>query len=423
MPIRSSLQLLAEKLAFRSRTVSVSFRLVIFLLATVAAIPVAQAQTFNVIYTFGTYGAHPQTGLTMDAAGNLYGTTSKITGNAGSVFRLSKRNSSWVFSQLYSFQGNSDGAAPDTRPVFGPNGLLIGATAEGGGPGCEGYGCGTVYTLTPPPHFAANVLNNWSENIRYRFTGGANGSAPFGDLIFDQAGNIYGVDGTGTTGWGAVYRMTPNNNHNWDLTVLYNFTGGSDGGGAYGIVFDNAGRLYGPTAAGGANGDGTIFRLTPSQGGWTEEALYNFQGASDGRTPAAGLIFDAAGNLYGTTLYGGSGGGGIVFELSPSGDTWTLTTLYSFTGPGGSSGILAMDAAGNLYGTTFSDGLYQQGNVFKLSPSNGGWIYTSLHDFTAGSDGANPAAGVVLDSAGNIYGTAENSDGQFGPGLVFEITP
>ena len=397
---------------------------IVTVLAVVLAIAAAaHAQSFSVIYNFGTYGSHPRTGLTTDARGNLYGTTNAGTGTAGSVFELSPRGSGWIYTPLYNFRRGPDGVAPLTRPVFGPGGLLFGTTAEGGGEGCLSHGCGTIYTLRPGPHAPADVLRGWEENVIYHFAGGADGAGPFGDLIFDGSGILDGVDNVGVTGWGAVYSLTPHNG-GWSLAVLYNFTGGSDGGGiSDGVIFDGVGRLYGATFLGGAYNYGTVFRLTPSGSGWNLETLYSFQGANDGNGPAAGLTFDAAGNLYGSTLYGGSGGGGTVFKLSPSGASWTLTTLYSFTGAAGSFAKLVLDAAGNLYGTTFADGLYQQGNIFKLTPLNGGWNYTSLHDFTGGDDGALPGGGVVFDSAGNMYGTTENGGHQFGNGVVWEIAP
>lgn len=393
------------------------------LLLIITPTPAVHAQSFNVLYDFGMYGAHPQTGLTIDARGSLYGTTSRITGNAGTVFKLSYRGSGWVLSPLRNFQGGTDGAAPLARPVFGPGGLLYGSTAEGGGSGCQGYGCGTLYSLRPSARAPEDILQGWDENILFRFTGGDTGSAPSGDLLFDQSGTMYGTDDVGVAGWGAVYSLTPQNGM-WKQTVLYNFTGGSDGGGIFGgVIRDSIGRLYGAAFTGGGYGNGTVFRLTPSGSGWSLESLYNFQGGADGKNPAAGLTSDASGNLYGTTLYGGSDGGGTVFMLSPSGGSWNLTVLYSFTGPAGSEGSLSFDVAGNLYGTTFADGVYAQGNVFKLSPANGGWTYTSLHDFTGGDDGAMPDGGVVFDSAGNIYGTTENGGHQFGNGVVWEITP
>ena len=173
------------------------------------------------------------------------------------------------------------------------------------------------------------------------------------------------------------------------------------------MTLDAQGNLYGTTwLGGGPKSAGTVYRLTPSGSGWTFETLYVFQDSSDGALPVGGLVLDRAGNLYGTTEQGGSGGGGTVFELSPSGGGWNFTVLHSFTGTYGPLATLAMDAAGNLYGTTFSWSLLREGSVFKLTRNNGSWSFTDLYDFTGGGDGANPVGGVALDQSGNLYGTA-----------------
>ena len=193
------------------------------------------------------------------------------------------------------------------------------------------------------------------------------------------------------------------------------------------VIFDPEGNLYGTTPRGGppggpVGGYGVVYQLTPSGSGWTQNILYLFQNGSDGAYAEGGVIRDQAGNLYGTTLEGGAGGGGTVWELSPSGGGWTLTTLYSFTGTIGSFASLTMDAAGSLYGTTKQDGALGYGNVFRLTNSGGNWTYTSLHDFTGGSDGGQPYGQVTLDTDGNIYGTAATG-GASGNGVVFEIAP
>ena len=217
--------------------------------------------------------------------------------------------------------------------------------------------------------------------------------------------------------------MLTTSDGSWNETVLYDFTGESDGGGLEGgVIFDNAGSLYGVAASGGAYSAGTVYRLTPSNGGWTEETLHTFQNASDGSFPDGSLLFDAAGNLYGTTLYGGLGGGGTVFELTPSNGNWTHTVLYGFTGTGGSFGTVTMDPSGNLYGTTFADGKYGYGMVFKVTPSSGSWTLTDLHDFTGGADGQYPDCAVTLDAHGNLYGTA-TAGGTNDVGVIWEITP
>lgn len=407
---------------------------------TIIATQAVQAQTYTVLYNFtgGQDGALPSAGVTMDAAGNIYGTT--FQGGLydfGTVFRLIHKGSAWVFSPLYTFTGGNDGADPDARVVIGPNGSLYGTTAEGGGGNCySGAGCGTVFNLKPPASACKAALCPWAESVLYAFPGGSDGVQPLSDLVFDQAGNLYGTTSLGGMmqanchnigGCGLVYKLTPSNG-DWTESVIHSFTGGNDGFTPYsGLVFDQAGNLYGTTRHGGGPGCallgcGTVYQLTPSGSGWTENVIYRFTGGDDGDDPWGGLILDQSGNLYGTTVSGGDGGGGTVYELAPSTGGWTLTTLYSFSGSDGSYASLTMDASGNLYGTTFGDGAYGYGNVFKLTPSNGGWSYTSLHDFTSGSYGYRPRGSVILDANNNIYGTAYEG-GIYGYGVVFEITP
>jgi uncharacterized repeat protein (TIGR03803 family) len=206
--------------------------------------------------------------------------------------------------------------------------------------------------------------------------------------------------------------------------VLYNFSGGVDGDASWsGVVFDSAGNLYGSTAFGGYYGYGVIFRLTPSGGGWSETVLHSFQNSSDGGGPNGAVVLDAAGNLYGATSSAGPNGGGTVWELSPSNGNWTFAVLYAFTGngSGGPNGGLLMDQAGNLYGATLLDGAHGRGNVFKLSPGNGGWSYASLYDFNEANYGLWPNSKLAIDADGNLFGTTEA--GGSGNGVVFEITP
>ena len=252
-----------------------------------------------------------------------------------------------------------------------------------------------------------------------------------GDLIWDQQGNIYGTTEYGGSscsydGCGTVYELTPSGN-GYTESVLYNFTGGADGAGPWaGLVLDQKGNLFG-TTEGGVNGYGNVFELTDVPGvGWTEHVLYSFQGTDDGGLPFGGVIFDSAGNLYGTTLGGGSGGGGTVYELSPSGDTWTFKLLYSFTDQyyqryPGPRAPLTMDGAGNLYGTTYGDGYPFWGSVFKLSNTQNGWVYTLLHRFD-GDDGWDVLSNVSIDTDGTLYGTA-SCGGVYGEGVVWMIKP
>ncbi len=253
---------------------------------------------------------------------------------------------------------------------------------------------------------------------------GTDGAGPIGAIIFDHNGNAYGTAFDGGLGYGTVYELAPSGG-GWTETVLYTF-GQFPGDGQFlyaGVIFDNAGSLYGVTTEGGTNGFGTVFQLVPSGSGWTENILYSFTNGTDGNFPAGGLIFDQSGNLYGTTAYGGAYGKGTVFELSQSGATWTLTTLHSFAGVGpGSWGSLVMDANGNLFGTTLGDGIYGWGSIFKLTPSGQNWTYSDLYDFTGGNDGADIWSGLTPDSNGNFYGTSAGG-GTYGWGTVFEFTP
>ena len=382
-----------------------------------------QAQTLTVLHNFtgGGDGAGPVAGVTMDRAGNLYGTTDSggymggecgAYGGCGTVYRLSHEGSSWTLTPLHIFQG-SDGFEPYAGITIGPNGSLYGTTTVGGGSGgCQPGGCGTVFNLMPPAHFSAHVLGGWSQNVLYRFTGSSDGGVPgYGDVVFDLAGNIYGIAN-------AVYKLTFSG-ENWTESVLSGVGGSPEGA----VLFDHAGNIYSTTLDGGINNNGTVFQLTPNGSGWTLSTLYRFQGGSDGENPNAGVIMDAAGNLYGTTLWGGVGGGGTVYELSPSNGEWTHSILYGFSGSGASFNNLTMDAAGNLYGTATDDGAYGYGVVFELSPHPGGtWTYTDLHDFTGGTDGKYPAGSVVFDASGNLYSTTY-SGGADGYGTVWEITP
>jgi uncharacterized repeat protein (TIGR03803 family) len=218
------------------------------------------------------------------------------------------------------------------------------------------------------------------------------------------------------------YELTPSGS-GWTESVLHSFSG-SDGATPFsGVLPDGAGSLYGTTTAGGSANTGTVFQLKHSIG-WTETVLYSFRNGNDGSYPTAGLVFDGSGNLYGATSSGGSGGGGTVFKLTPSGGSWTYSLVYSFTGGAncGPWGNLFIDGSGNLYGTTVCDGANNAGSVFKLTPSGNSWTCTSLHDFTGGSDGKNPYCNVAVDTSGNLYGTTY-AGGSPGYGVVWEITP
>ena len=262
-----------------------------------------------------------------------------------------------------------------------------------------------------------SALCPWTESVIHRFTG-LNGIGPVGAVVFDQTGNLYGATSSGgLRNGGTVFELSPSGG-GWTTRL---FTPRMDIRRAESSSIAPATSLG--TAFIGGNGQGSVYQLTPSGGGgWISSDLYDFTNGNDGGFPWAGLILDQAGNLYGSTSTGGAGAGGTVFQLVPSNGNWTLNTLHSFTGPGngrfvvGPVGSLVMDNAGALYGTALSDGANVYGSVFKLAPSNGAWIFTSLHDFTGGSDGGYPYSNLVFDAHGNIYGTASvGGTGQLAP--------
>jgi uncharacterized repeat protein (TIGR03803 family) len=342
---------------------------------------------------------------------------------------------------LHSFNG-LDGVDPSASLIFDAAGNLYG-TAAGGGPSLANCypdgGCGIVFELTPEPNGIWNekVLHSFQHNRR-------DGHDPEADLIFDAAGNLYGTTFSGgfyggggcAHCGGTVFQLTPGAHGQWEQKLLHSFNPRGGGGPSPGarVIFDKTGNLYGTTFEGGARDLGTVFELMPAAGGgWTEKVLHNFTGRGvDGNAPYASLIFDAAGNLYGTTSRGGRHSAGTVFQLTPGADgKWTEKVLHSFNGWDGSQPFanLIFDAAGNLYGTTFSGGASGTGcegqgcgTVFELAPAgNGKWKEKVLHSFN-GTDGWQPRAGLIFDTAGNLYGTT-GAGGAEGVGTVFEITP
>jgi len=412
-----------------------------------AATPSAQAQ-YTVLHNFSGEpgdGANPFAGLTIDSRGNLYGTTVHGgTTGYGEVFMLKRSGSTFTFNPLYSFTGGGDGAGPYARVVFGPSGALYGTAAAGGDQGChygEWKGCGTVFSLRPPATACKTALCPWTQSLLYTFTGSPDGGEPQGDLKFDAAGTIYGTTVLGgigpDKGLGTIYHLSPSGG-GWSEEILYQAPGEDIGGYPYdGVVFDTFGNLYGVFAAYGPTGAGAVYQLTPSGSSWSESTIGGFLDANtDGNVPEGGLIIDQAGNLYGTTTNAGSEGGGTVFQLMPPGGSWTFSVLYSLAnGPEGGTengpeAKLAMDAAGNLYGTTVRDGKYGYGSVFKLTPPYGQQNYTPLYDFCLDapvcSDGAHPISNVSLHYTNGVvdalYGTA-SAGGSQGHGVVWEITP
>ena len=393
------------------------------------------AQSFVVIHDFtGVDGANPQSGLTIDGSANLYGTT-RDGGRQGlgTVFKLVQRGTGWILTPLYTFSGGSDGAHPVARVGFGPDGSLYGSTLDGGTGSCGDLGgdtCGTVFKLRPGPTLCRSSLCPWTETILYRFPGNEDGGFPEGDLTFDAAGNLYGtavaggqIGGDGRDA-GVVYRLTPSNGI-WTETVVVDSFSGS-GSPTGGVIFDNRGNLYGTTSETNDFIRGNIFELVPTGTNWTEKVLHTLQLEGDSGFTYAGLIRDPSGNLYGATSYDGPGGSGQIFELTPSGGSWMFNYIYTFSSPiqaWGPYRSLVMDQSGVLYGTTYQFGAYGYGSIFKLSRLvGGGWAYTSLYDFTGGEDGGNPISNVIFDDQGNLYGTA-STGGSNSDGVVWEITP
>lgn len=472
-------------------------------------------------FTAGTDGAFPSAGLISDAAGNLYGVTQDGGGGGagfcnygcGTVFKLAPAgNGQWTETVLYSFQGRTDGSFPGGELVFDSAGNLYGTVSSGGGGPCSFlgvYGCGTAFQLTP------SASGQWTESVLWRFSKAPGGTNPSSGLLLNAPGQLIGETYYGNNPGhnGTVFALTPSKG-SWSLSVLSSFV---DTDGDYptaGVVADAAGNLYGTTSSGGANGLGGVFELTPAVGGgwkenviysfqtgrlqhmnavgsetfpsalildaqgnlygetetgsalhagtvyelsrapgggWTEIPVYTFTGAADGSYPSGGLVMDKAGNLFGTTVYGGDGitqgnllsGNGVVFELSPVGNgKWSQKVIYTFAGyPSDGAhpeARLIFDQAGNLYGTTFQGGdgtclddffgsVAGCGTVFELSPTSGTWTESVLYTFTSfANDGALPAGGLVFDQAGNLFGTTKHGAGGSGCyycGTVFELSP
>ena len=289
---------------------------------------------------------------------------------------------------------------------------------------CAAFGLGAILALSA---WAADT-----EKVLYSFTGGNDGGDPAAQLIFDGAGNAYGTTVVGGLyGCGTVFELTPLSGGKWQQTVLYSFSCFDDGKNPYGgVTFDGSGNLYGTTVAGGSGGActgdgcGVVYKLTPSGGGWTQTVLYNFTGGDDGYGPGSAVVLDKAGNVYGTAPDGGAYSQGVIYQLSLKNGQWQQTVIHAFTGGDdgavGSLGSLLLDAAGNLYGVTELGGKYGAGIVFKLSAAGGSWKLTTLYAFQGLPDAGYPYGGLIADAKGNLYGTTYFG-GASGLGAVFEV--
>lgn len=416
------------------RSSSLNSRSLVLALAgvlTLIALPL-QAQTFSVLYSFmgGADGGNPYAGLTYDSTGLFYGTAYDwgniaCMNGCGVVFELRERNSQWSVSPLYDFNGVS-GANP-TAGITEFNGIPFGTTYSGGS-----AGNGTVFELRPQPTPCRTSRCYWNDTVLHSFTGGLDGSNPnYGNVIFDRSGNMYGTaaDG-GSEGCGTVWELSRSGG-GWTQTTLYTFGQTADDACVplSGVIFDSAGNLYGTTAGGGTGSVGTVYELSPQNGVWTEKILVNFT-PELGDRPYGTPVMDSSGNLFGTTKTGGPLSGGTVFELSPANGGWTFSQVYAF-----GSGMInscypnagvTLGPDGNLYGACTTHGLLP-GWIFKMPPDcNQTCSPTDLHDFNS-SDGSNPTGAVTFDPNGNLYGTAFYGGytgypcGAYGCGVIWEI--
>lgn len=425
----------------RGNISSVRFRLTVALFAV--ALLVTGTRTVaqeNVLYNFGangTDGIFPYASLIFDAHGNLYGTTYNggISGD-GTVFELTpKAGGGWTEKVLHSFNNNGkDGIDPQANLIFDVHGNLYGTTPNGGA-----NGFGTVFELTP------KAGGGWTEKVVHSFKfNGTDGMDPIAGLTVDAKGDLYGTTSEGGVfGAGTLFELTPKEGGGWGETLLHKFNGKDGISPQANLIFDAHGNLYGTTLIGGdlaecdGSGCGTVFELLPKAGGgWTQQVLHSFiNNGKDGINPQAGLILDTHGNLYGTTSAAGAFGFGAVFELTPkAGGVWTEKILHSFNNNGTDGTYpqagLILDATGNLYGTTVNGGDLADcnssgcGTAFELIPkAGGGWTEKILHSFNNnGTDGTYPQAGLILDTTGNLYGTTYQG-GTNNDGTVFEITP
>ena len=324
-------------------------------------------------------------------------------GGSGNEAGSGPHPATYSFSVLHGFTG-PDGARPWASLVRDVAGNLYGTTSAGGA-----FDSGTVFKLDP----------NGNETVLYNFTGGADGWFPAeGELALDNAGNIYGAASAGGSGrFGLLFRLDAAGTE----TVLYTFTGGADGGGPHGsVALDAAGNLYGTAQMGGAFGSGVVFKLDTAG---NETVLHSFHAGEDGGAPVGNLLLDKAGNLYGVTFDGGSANEGVVFKIDAAGNE---TVLHTFTGPDGAvpESALVQDSNGNLYGTTELGGANSQGTVVKIDSAGN---ETVLYSFTGMLDGSSPIGKMALDSRGNLFGTTDSGGNStncaFGCGVVFKLDP
>jgi len=374
----------------------------------------------------GVTGWAPEAGVIFDGSGNLYGMTAAggdykaCSSGCGVIFELMPSSSGWTQTVIHAFTGK-DGAYPTATLIIDNAGNLYGTTQLGGA-----RNLGVVFELTP------NTGGGWTEKVLHSFSGGYDGETPRAGLIADPAGNFYGTTVLGGAhSEGAAFELMPIST-GWKYRVLHSF--GEKGKRPFGgLIFDTSGNLYGTTWGGGLVGSGVVFELKRNSGGeWREIVLHSFMGrkvaSKDGRQPFVGLVFDGKGNLYGATDAGGThhNGRGVIFELMPaSNGKWTEKVLHygELDGGYGYLSSLVFDAAGNLYGGASAGGRNYFGTIFRLEPTTSGfWRETVVHSFQCCGDGTSPTGALIWDSAGNLYGTTVGG-GTYGYGTVFQVTP
>ncbi len=368
-------------------------------------------------------GSQPS-GVAADWAGNVYGAMGTRDTGYGMVYEIASKTGSWLFNILYSFTGGSDGEYPSI-PIVGPKGVLYG-TAGGGN-------YGEVFSLKPAPTACLTSLCGWTENVLYQF---ADGASAGGLAAFDAAGNLYGFSGSGGAyGKGAVFELTPSPG-GWMETILYSFTGGSDGGGPDSLLVGQDGKLYGAAAGGGANNAGAVFQLVrpPSGGDWTENVIYSFSGQSpDGGGPYS--LVQGGGNLFGISSHDNGGTEDIlVFMLLPSNGTWAFSVIldqlvYYGYGEFWSNSDLTTDTTGNVYWATSdyhkgcqncsSPDDWEEGGVSVWSPS--GWYTLWETPNVPPGEIFTPGAALATDAKGNVYGATWNC-GKNGLGTVWKVS-
>jgi uncharacterized repeat protein (TIGR03803 family) len=405
----------------------------------------AAASSGKIIYTFagGADGANPESDLILDAAGNLYGTTSAggTSANCGTVFELIRTGNSWKHQVLYSFAGApTDGCNPQAGLVLDKAGNLYGTTSGGGNAGC---GCGTVFELTP------NSQGGWNETILYNFGSySGDGQQPKTDLVFDTQGYLYGTTSFGGDnncgfgyGCGTVFELSPHSNGTWSENTIHTFSGRpNDGQGpTTPLALDAEGNLYGATYLGGAGkchlapditGCGAVYELTPSATrGWTENLIYSFHhGQGTAVFPSGALLLEKGGRILGTS-YNGGNRDGAIYQLEQTSKGWKQTVLYRFYGaPDGIApvGQLAMEANGSFFGVTYNGGPASAnlGTVFELTPTENKWNrWREFVLFSPESPNGIPRAGPVVDSQGHVYGTFSGALNGGNSGSVYEVIP